>query len=60
MSNWLKIQEEITEIINEKNLIKQKIEDDIIENAKIVLSTNSMCFSNFLKEKKFDIAIIDE
>lgn len=60
MSNWLKIQEEISEIMNEKNLIKQKIEDDIIENAKIVLSTNSMCFSNFLKEKKFDIAIIDE
>jgi len=60
MSNWLKIQEQINEIISEKEFVKQKIQDDILDNAKIVLATNSMCFSDFLKWRKFDLAIIDE
>jgi hypothetical protein len=49
MSNWLKIQEQINEIISEKEFVKQKIQDDILDNAKVVLATNSMCFSDFLK-----------
>jgi hypothetical protein len=49
MSNWLKIQEQINEVISQKEYLKQQIQDDILDKAKIVLSTNSMCFSDFLK-----------
>ncbi len=60
MSKWLKIQEQINEIFQEREFLKQQIQDDIVNNAKIVLSTNTMCFSDFLKDKHFDIAVIDE
>ena len=60
MSNWLLIQNQINSVIEEKEKIKQIIQNEIIENAKIVLSTNSMCFSDFLKWERFDLVIIDE
>ena len=60
MSNWLLIQKQIERLLTEKEEIKTKIINEIIKNAQVVLSTNSMCFSEYLKDKKFDIAIIDE
>jgi len=60
MSNWLLIQNQINSVVEEKEKIKQIIQDEIIDNAKIILSTNSMCFSDFLKWEKFDLVIIDE
>ena len=60
MSNWLLIQNQINSIVEEKEKLKQIIQNEIIENAKIILSTNSMCFSDFLKWEKFDLVIIDE
>ena len=60
MSNWLLVQKQIDRLVEEKEKIKNQIIDEIISNAKVILSTNSMCFSEYLKDKKFDIAIIDE
>ena len=60
MSNWLLLQKQIDRLIDEKNAIKQKIIDSLIDNAQIILSTNSMTFSDILKNKTFDISIIDE
>ena len=60
MSNWLLIQKQIDRLIEQKEQIRQNIISDIIENAKVVLSTNSMVFSDFIKWHFFDIAIIDE
>jgi superfamily I DNA and/or RNA helicase len=60
MSNWLLIQKQIDRLLSEKEEIKTRIINEIIKNADVVLSTNSMCFSEYLKDKKFDIAVIDE
>jgi len=60
MANYILIQNKINKLIEEKEKIKQQIIDDIIENSKIVFATNSMCFSDILKNKHFDIAIVDE
>jgi hypothetical protein len=49
MSNWLLLQRQIDRLIEQKDFVKTKIISDIIENAKIVLSTNSMVFSDFIK-----------
>ncbi len=60
MSNYIQLQTKINKLIEQKEKIKQKIIDDIIENSKVVFTTNSMCFSDILKTRYFDIAIIDE
>jgi predicted DNA helicase len=60
MAWWLHLQDEINNLVEEKEKIKDQITNSIIDNAKIVLATNSMCFSNFLKDKNFDLAVIDE
>ncbi len=60
MSLYIKHQEQIKSLIDEKETIKDDIKKDIIENASIIICTNSMIFSNMLKEHNFDTAIIDE
>jgi len=60
MAEWLKIQNQITEIIEEVSKIEEKIAEKILEEAEVVLCTNSSAALDILKSFEFDTAVIDE
>ena len=60
MAEWIKIQKEIGEIINEITEIEEKIAREILEDSEVVLCTNSSAGLNLLKGFEFDVAVIDE
>jgi len=60
MAEWIKIQSRITEIIKEISRIEEKIAKKILQEAQVILCTNSSAALEFLKDFKFDIAVIDE
>ena len=60
MSNWLLLAKQLEKLIEQKENVRSQIIEDIISKAKVVVTTNSMVMSDFLKTSWFDIAIIDE
>mgnify|MGYP000101677812 CR=1 FL=1 len=60
MSEWLKINNQISEIIKKVSEIEQKIAKEILKDATIVLCTNSSAGLEILKDFEFHTAIIDE
>jgi predicted DNA helicase len=60
MAEWIKIQNQITKIIKEISKIEEKIAQKILEEAQVVLCTNSSAALEFLRDFEFDSAVIDE
>jgi predicted DNA helicase len=60
MADWIKIQNQIAKIIKEISKIEEKIAEKILEEAEVVLCTNSSAALELLKNFKFDTAVIDE
>ncbi|HIC98301.1 MAG TPA: IGHMBP2 family helicase, partial [Pyrodictiaceae archaeon] len=60
MANWIKLNREIEEQINNIKNLEMQVFKKIISQADVVLSTNSMAKSEFLEDFVFDVAVIDE
>lgn len=60
MSNWLHLNKKIENLIQERQELREKIVEDVLDNAKVVFSTNSMVFSDLLEGQFFDVSFIDE
>jgi predicted DNA helicase len=60
MAEWIKIQNQIAKIIKEISKIEEKIAQKILEEAQVVLCTNSSAALEFLRDFEFDSAVIDE
>ena len=60
MAKWLSLNYEIDRHIKVLKEKEKEIFKDIISEADIVVSTNSMAFSEFLQDFHFDVAVIDE
>ena len=60
MAKWLTLNYEIDKHIKVLKEKEKEIFKNIISEADIVVSTNSMVFSEFLQDFHFDIAVIDE
>lgn len=60
MSNWLLLAKQIERLLDQKEKVRGQIIEDILDNAKVVVATNSMVLSDFLKTYWFDVAVIDE
>ena len=60
MAEWIKIQQNINKLYDEKNRIIQEIMEDILNSSDIIFSTNSTAGGEFLEEKNFDVVFIDE
>ncbi len=60
MANWIALNQEIDKRIQELKEKEKEVFNSIILGADVVLSTNSMVQSEFLKDFYFDVAIIDE
>lgn len=57
MARWIQLNDEISSILDEATRIEREIMDELIEEANVVLSTNS---TSFLLECRFDVAVVDE
>jgi predicted DNA helicase len=60
MAEWLKIQSQISKILKRISEIENEIAKKILNEAQIVLCTNSSVALEFLKNFEFDTAVIDE
>ncbi len=60
MAKWIEISEKIKEMYEKLKNIETDIIKDILKKHNIVLATNSMAGSEFLKDMDFDVCIIDE
>ncbi len=60
MAEWIKIQKNINKLYDEKNKKTEIIMNDILDNAEIIFATNSACGGEFLENRTFDVAFIDE
>jgi len=60
MAEWIKIQNQIAKIIKEISKIEERIAEKILEEAEVVLCTNSSAALDFLRNFEFDTAVIDE
>jgi len=60
MAEWIKIQQNINKLYDKKNEIVSEIINDILNSAEIIFSTNSGAGGEFLEEREFDVAFIDE
>jgi predicted DNA helicase len=60
MAEWIKIQNQIAKIIKQISKIEEKIAQKILEEAQVILCTNSSAALEFLRDFEFDSAVIDE
>ncbi|MEO1958210.1 MAG: IGHMBP2 family helicase [Nautiliaceae bacterium] len=60
MAEWIKIQQKINELYEDKNSIIKAIMEDILDSADAIFTTNSGAGSEFLEEREFDVVFIDE
>lgn len=60
MAMWIQINRDIQKLHDEAKAIEEEIIKEIIWNSDVILSTNSSAALEFIKDVKFDVAIIDE
>ncbi len=60
MAKWISIQEKISRLFEEKKKLEEEIIKKILKINKIIFATNSMVYSDLLKNFEFDVAVIDE
>ncbi|NJD98925.1 IGHMBP2 family helicase [Thermococcus sp. LS1] len=60
MAEWIRINRKVQLLYDEAKKIEEGIVREIIENAQVVLATNSSAALEFLDGVEFDVAVIDE
>lgn len=60
MASWIKLQEKINDLYQEAKRLEDKLIKDILTNADVVCSTNSMAGSDYVKGLNFDVVVVDE
>ena len=60
MAKWLETSEKIKEMYEKLKNIESNIIKEVLKKHNIVIATNSMAGSEFLKDIEFDVCIIDE
>ena len=60
MAQWIRFNAEIQKLYDTAKQVEEEIVRKIIDQADVVLSTNSSAALEFIEEVEFDVAIIDE
>ncbi|MEO1942139.1 MAG: IGHMBP2 family helicase [Campylobacterales bacterium] len=60
MAEWIKIQQKINQLYEQKNKITEGIVEGLLEGAEIIFATNSGAGSEFLADREFDVVFVDE
>lgn len=60
MAQWIRLNRDIQKLLKTAKKIEDWLAEKIIEEASVVLATNSSVALEFLKNLEFDVAVIDE
>ncbi len=60
MAEWIKIQRKISQILKEIEKIETKIAREILNEAEVILTTNSSAALELIENIEFEVAVIDE
>ncbi len=60
MARWLEREEHIRKLVERAQKIENQAIQEVLDNAQVVVSTNIGSGSELLKDKNFDVVVIDE
>lgn len=60
MARWLEMEEHIRKLVEQAQKIESRAIQEVLDNAQVVVSTNIGSGSELLKNKSFDVVVIDE
>ncbi len=60
MAKWIELNRKIQKLLDKAKEIEEEIAKDVVNRAKVILSTNSSAALDFIKDVEFDVAVIDE
>jgi predicted DNA helicase len=60
MARWLEIQDEVEELFDKADTLREEAVNEILENKQVICTTNSTAGSDLLDNRNFDLVVIDE
>lgn len=60
MARWLEIQDEVEELFNEADKLREEAVNEILERKQVICTTNSTAGSELLDNRNFDLVVMDE
>lgn len=60
MARWIELQDEIEELFEEADQLREEAVNEILETNQVICTTNSTAGSELLENRQFDLAVIDE
>lgn len=60
MAQWLEIEEEVNKLFEEADELREQAVSEILDKKQVICTTNSTSGSDLLRDKIFDLVVIDE
>lgn len=60
MQRWLKVKHRIEKLFMRARELEEQAVESVLEDAEVICATNSTVGAEILKDKRFDVAVIDE
>ncbi|MDZ7660659.1 IGHMBP2 family helicase [Fodinibius sp.] len=60
MARWIELQDEIEELFEEADKLREEAVNEILETKQVICTTNSTAGSELIENREFDLVVIDE
>lgn len=60
MAKWLKLQDEINELFERADSLREEAVEEVLSDKQVVCTTNSTAGSDLVENRSFDLVVIDE
>jgi predicted DNA helicase len=60
MAQWLELQDDIEQLFDKADELREEAVDEILESKQVICTTNSTAGSELLQNRDFDLVVIDE
>ena len=60
MARWIELQDEINDLFEEANQLREEAVNEILETKQVICTTNSTSGSELIENREFDLVVIDE
>lgn len=60
MAEWIEIQEEVDELFEQADNLREEAVDEILAEKQVICTTNSTAGSDLMEDRHFDLVVIDE
>jgi len=60
MAQWINIQDEIDDLFEEADALREQAVDEILSSKQVICTTNSTAGSELMADRNFDLVVIDE